>query len=77
MPEGDDEIAVQQGAQGRHIELETMNDYGVATPGRPAILLLGYAQLSEDAIRTGVTELADVVKATRAAARTTAETLKR
>jgi GntR family transcriptional regulator/MocR family aminotransferase len=77
MPEGYDEHAIQLAAQDRRIEIETMSEYGLDTSGRPAALLLGYAQLSESAIRSGVAELAEVAKATRVAAPTAAKASRR
>jgi GntR family transcriptional regulator/MocR family aminotransferase len=64
---GDDTEAIRAEARRRRIELETMRDYWPERAGRPPVLLLGYAQTPEPAIRAGVRELAEVVRATRAA----------
>jgi hypothetical protein len=42
-----------------------MADYRPDTRGRPPVLLLGYAQMPESAIRAGVHELAKAVRAAR------------
>jgi hypothetical protein len=54
-------------AQNRRVELETMSDYRPDTRGRPPVLLLGYAQMPESAIRAGIHELAKAVRAARTA----------
>jgi GntR family transcriptional regulator/MocR family aminotransferase len=69
LPESDDEARIREEARDRRIELETMSDYRPASPGQPPILLLGYAQMPEPAIRAGVDELAKAVRATRMRAR--------
>ena len=63
-PDGDDEQASARRPR-RRIELETMGDYRPDTRGRPPVLLLGYAQMPESAIRAGVRELAKAVRAAR------------
>jgi GntR family transcriptional regulator/MocR family aminotransferase len=68
LPEGLSEQAIRAEARDRRIELETMTDYRPGTRGRAPVLLLGYAQMPEGAIRSGVHELAHAVRA--AAART-------
>ena len=45
MPSSDDEEAIRQEAQLRHIALETMNDYQPTIGGLPPTLLLGYAAI--------------------------------
>ena len=49
----------------RRIAFNTMRDYRPVTDG-PAVLMLGYGQLAEPAIRAGVRELADAVTSARA-----------
>ncbi len=66
LPDSDNEQAIRDEARQRRIELETMADYRPSNPGRPPVLLLGYAQMPESAIRAGVLELARAVRATRA-----------
>jgi GntR family transcriptional regulator/MocR family aminotransferase len=66
LPDSDDEQAIREEARRRRVELETMSDYGRHDRGRPAALLLGYAQMPEPAIRAGVHELAEAVRAARA-----------
>jgi GntR family transcriptional regulator / MocR family aminotransferase len=68
LPAGDEPAAIRAEARRRRIELETMHDYWPERAGRPPVLLLGYAQTPEPAIRAGVRELAEVVRAVRAAA---------
>jgi GntR family transcriptional regulator/MocR family aminotransferase len=66
MPDGDDEAAIREEALRRRIEFSTMQvEYDSASAGGHAVLMLGYAQMSEPAIRAGVRELADAVHATR------------
>ena len=45
-----------------------MRDYRGDTAAGPPVLMLGYGQTAEPAIRAGVRELADAVRAARAAA---------
>jgi len=68
LPDGDNEQAIRAEAHQRRVELETMGDYRPDNRGRPAFLLLGYAQMPEPAIRAGVNELAEAVRAARARA---------
>lgn len=63
LPEGVSEQAIREEAHHRRIELETMADYRPDASGRPPVLLLGYAQMPESAIRAGVQELANAVRA--------------
>ena len=63
LPEGVDESAIRAQAHRRRVEIETMSDFRPAAHDRPPVLLLGYAQLSEPAIRAGVEELAEAVRA--------------
>jgi GntR family transcriptional regulator/MocR family aminotransferase len=63
LPDGIDEQAIRMQAHERRIELETMADYRADTRGQPPVLLLGYAQMPEPAIRAGVSELAKAVRA--------------
>ena len=64
LPEGHDEQAIATAARRRRIELSTMGEH--LTDARyPPTLLLGYAHVPEPAIRPGVREIAEVVRATR------------
>jgi GntR family transcriptional regulator / MocR family aminotransferase len=72
LPDGVDEQAIQEEARHRRVELETMADYRPDTQGRPPVLLLGYAQMPESAIRAGVHELAKAIRAARARTQTPA-----
>ena len=65
LPDGDDEQAIREEARDRRVELETMTDYRPDTRGHPPVLLLGYAQMPEPAIRAGVHELGKAVRAAR------------
>jgi GntR family transcriptional regulator/MocR family aminotransferase len=65
LPDGDNELAIQEEAHDRRVELETMSDYRPVSRGHPPALLLGYAQMPEPSIRAGVDELAKAVRAAR------------
>ena len=65
LPDSDDEQAIREEASLRRVELETMNDYRPGTRSGPPVLLLGYGQMREPAIRPGVRELAMAVRAAR------------
>jgi len=65
LPDGDNEQAIREEAHDRRVELETMADYRPDARGRPPVLLLGYAQMHESAIRAGVHELGKAVQAAR------------
>jgi GntR family transcriptional regulator / MocR family aminotransferase len=64
LPHDYDERAILEEARSRRIDLTTMSDFWIEPVGGPPTLLLGYGQIPEPAIRPGVTELADVVRAT-------------
>jgi GntR family transcriptional regulator/MocR family aminotransferase len=63
LPAGYSEEAIQQEARDRRVELETMSAYRPDFADRPSALVLGYAQMPEPAIRAGVRELAEAVRA--------------
>ncbi len=63
--DSDNERRIRDEARHRRIEFETMSDFRSDGSGRPPALLLGYAQMSEPAIRAGVRELALAVQAAR------------
>ncbi len=65
LPDGVNEQTIREEAHHRRVELETMADYRPDTRGHPPVLLLGYAQMPESAIRAGVHELAKAVRAAR------------
>ena len=65
LPESDDEQTIRKHARHLDIELETMSDYRPGVHIRPPTLLLGYAQMSEPAIRAGIHELATAIRAAR------------
>ena len=65
LPDSDDEQAIREEARDRRIDLETMSDFRADQLGHPPALLLGYAQMTEPAIRAGVRELAQAVEAAR------------
>jgi GntR family transcriptional regulator/MocR family aminotransferase len=69
LPDGDDESAIREQAALRRIELETMNEFRPDAVEAPPALVLGYAQMPESAIRAGVRELSEAVRASRALAR--------
>ena len=65
LPDTDSEPTVREEAHNRRIELETMSDYRPDVADRPPALVLGYAQMSEPAIRAGIQELGEAVRAAR------------
>jgi GntR family transcriptional regulator / MocR family aminotransferase len=65
LPAGDDAEAIRAEARRRRIEFNTMGDYREGAAPPTLTLMLGYAQLSEPAIRAGVRELAGAVRAVR------------
>ena len=65
LPTGVNEQAIRAEAHDRHVALETMGEYRPDTREGPPVLLLGYAQMPESAIRAGVHELARAVRAAR------------
>ena len=62
---GDDEQAIREEARHRRVEIETMTDYRPDLAAGPPALLLGYAQMPEPAIRAGIHELGEAVRAAR------------
>jgi GntR family transcriptional regulator/MocR family aminotransferase len=71
MPDGDDEQAIRDQAVRRGIRLETLGEYRGDSTGHPPTLLLGYAQMSEPALRAAVRTLADAVRAAKSEASST------
>jgi GntR family transcriptional regulator / MocR family aminotransferase len=65
LPEGYDEDAIRAGARRRRILFNTTRDYRAEGDDGGLTIMLGYAQLTEPAIRAGVRELAEVVRAAR------------
>ncbi len=65
LHEDDDEAAIVAEAQRRRIALATMSENWMGEPSGPPILLLGYGQIAEAAIRPAVRELAEAIGATR------------
>jgi GntR family transcriptional regulator / MocR family aminotransferase len=64
---GGDERAIADEAARRRIALNTMRDYRDDAQRGPAVLMLGYGQTAEPAIRAGVRELAEAVRAASSA----------
>ena len=62
LPAGYDDRAIKADASARRILFNTMSDYSEA---KAPALMLGYGQLPEPAIRAGVRELAEIVRANR------------
>ena len=65
LPDSDDEQAIREEASARRIEIETMSDFRPDARERPPALMLGYAQMPEPAIRAGIRELSEAVRAAR------------
>ena len=63
--DSDNEEAIREEARHRRVELETMTDYRPNVTDRPPALVLGYAQMPEPAIRAGIRELSEAVRAAR------------
>jgi GntR family transcriptional regulator / MocR family aminotransferase len=63
LPPGDDEQAIRAEALDRRIAFSTMSDYGEQSG--PPTLMLGYGHLNEAAVRPGVRELAEAIRAAR------------
>ena len=61
LPPGADEAAIAARARARGIALATMADYGTGGT-HPPTLILGYSQMSESRLCSGVRELAAVVR---------------
>lgn len=68
LPTTDDEAAIRREASRRRVELGIMGDHRTRAGRYEPTHLLGYPQLPESAIRAGVHELAEAVRAARAAA---------
>ena len=62
LPQGCDEIAIRDEARRRGIVVTALSEYVLEMHGPPT-LMLGYARSSEAAIRSGVKELAAIVRA--------------
>ncbi len=60
LPAGADEAAVAAAARARGIELATMADYW-SGGSYPPTLILGYSQMTESRLHSGIRELADAV----------------
>jgi GntR family transcriptional regulator/MocR family aminotransferase len=67
LPDGDDERAIREHALRRSIEVETMSEFRPDGVAGPPALVLGYGQMPEPAIRAGVRELSEAVRASRSA----------
>ena len=61
---GHSEQAIRREATARRIAFETLADFRADAPDEPATLMLGYAQMSEWALRAGVAELAAAIAVT-------------
>jgi GntR family transcriptional regulator/MocR family aminotransferase len=66
LSETDHEQAILDEARRRRIALATLSGYRMEPRGGPPVLVLGYGQTPEPAIRAGVREIAEAVRATRA-----------
>jgi GntR family transcriptional regulator/MocR family aminotransferase len=63
LPAGYDELAIRDEARRRRIHFNTMSDYRPVSKDFPPTLMLGYGQASEAAIRAGVAQIAEAVRA--------------
>jgi GntR family transcriptional regulator / MocR family aminotransferase len=66
LPRTDDEQAILDQAHRRRIAFTTMSTYRIGPGDAPPTLMLGYAQAPAPTIRSGVIEIAEAVRATRA-----------
>jgi GntR family transcriptional regulator/MocR family aminotransferase len=66
LPVTDDEAAVERAARARGIDLSTMAEYR-SGDDHPPTLILGYSQMSEARITSGIRELAAAIRANRPA----------
>jgi GntR family transcriptional regulator / MocR family aminotransferase len=66
LTEADDDGAIREQAGLRRIAIETMSDFSAGTAAQTPTLMLGYAQMSEPAIRAGVHALGDAIRSARA-----------
>jgi len=64
LPEGADEAAIAARARESGVAIHTLHHDSAAVAPVPPALLLGYASLSEDALRRAAHELAIAVRAT-------------
>jgi GntR family transcriptional regulator/MocR family aminotransferase len=67
LTDADDDDTIRGQAGLRRIAIETLSDFSSGRAARAPTLMLGYAQMSEPAIRAGVHALADAVRSARAA----------
>ena len=65
LRETDDEAAILEQLAQRRIALSTMTGHRMAPVTGAPVLLLGYGQVAEPAIRAGVRAIAEAVRATR------------
>jgi GntR family transcriptional regulator/MocR family aminotransferase len=65
--DGDDELVIAEEALRRGVAVQPMSYYRLTPREELPTLVLGYAELSEPAIRAGIREFAAAVRATRAA----------
>ena len=63
LPDGADEATIAARARGRGVAIHTLHHDSAAVAPVPPALLLGYASLSEDALRRAAHELALAVRA--------------
>ena len=63
LPPGHDEAAILAEAQARRIDFAVLGEHFSAAPTAPPTLLLGYAQVPEAAVRPGIREIAEIVRA--------------
>jgi GntR family transcriptional regulator/MocR family aminotransferase len=61
LPAGCDERTILREARRRRIEFDVVSDYWIPPASGAPTLLLGYAQVPQPAIRTGIRELAEVI----------------
>jgi GntR family transcriptional regulator / MocR family aminotransferase len=65
LTDADDDDAIREQAGLRRIAIETLSDFSAGAPAQAPTLMLGYAQMSEPAIRAGVHALADAILSAR------------
>jgi GntR family transcriptional regulator/MocR family aminotransferase len=65
LPDDDDEEAIVEEIRRRRVAVSSIGEFCIGVRKGPPTLLLGYAQASEGTIRSGLTEIAAAIEASR------------